>query len=351
MSKYFSREPGELKAYVPGEQPRNVQSLIKLNTNESPFPPAYDVTEAIHQAAQHSNLYCDPTMLAVRDQLSSVYGLSSDYFTVGNGSDELLSFAFLAFCNSHTGAAYADITYGFYSVLSKLYATDTQILPLDESFCINPNDYFGLGRTIFIANPNAPTGIALTLDQIKQILKANPDNVVVIDQAYVDFGAQCCIPLVKEFENLLVINTFSKSRSFAGGRVGFAVAQPALIADLETIRNSINPYNVNSLSQAAAVAILKNNAYYMDHCNTIAQNRTYLTEQLSTLGFHTLPSMTNFIFTKHPDISGKQLYLSLKEKAILVRHFDAPRISDFCRITVGTKQQVDCLLDAIRALI
>jgi len=351
MSKFFSRMQGELQAYVPGEQPRNVQSLIKLNTNESPFAPAPDVTEAIVNAAARSNLYCDPTMLAVREQLCQVYGLPCEYFSLGNGSDELLSFAFLAFCNTRVGVAFADITYGFYSVLSKLYATDTKILPLDKNFCINPSDYCGLGRTIFIANPNAPTGIALSLDQIKQILIANPNNVVVIDQAYVDFGAQCCIPLVKEFDNLLVINTFSKSRSFAGGRVGFAVAQPALIADLETIRNSINPYNVNSLSQAAAVAILKSNDYYMHHCNIIAQNREYLTEQLTLLGFDTLSSKTNFVFTRHPNITGKQLYLSLKDKAILVRHFDAPRIGDFCRITVGTRQQIDCLLDAIRTLI
>ena len=222
---------------------------------------------------------------------------------------------------------------------------------MDEQFCINPDDYKGLGKTLFIANPNAPTGRALTLTQIEQILVSNPDNVVVIDQAYVDFGADCCIPLVQKYDNLLVVNTFSKSRSFAGGRLGFAVAQPALIADLETIRNSINPYNVNALSQAAACAILANNEYYMQNCCIIADNREYLTEQLSLLGFETLPSKTNFVFTKHNNISGVDLYLGLKQKAILVRHFDAPRISDFCRITVGTKAQIDALLDAIKSLI
>lgn len=351
MSRFFSRKPGELQAYVPGEQPRGVQSLIKLNTNESPFPPAPDVAKAIEIAAARANLYCDPTMLATREQLSRVYGLPVDCFTLGNGSDELLSFAFLAFCNQNTGAAFADITYGFYKVLARLYATPTDIIPLDEQFCINPEDYKGLGKTIFIANPNAPTGRTLTLAQIEQILVSNPDNVVVIDQAYVDFGAECCIPLVQKYDNLLVVNTFSKSRSFAGGRVGFAVAQPALIADLETIRNSINPYNVNSLSQAAACAILANNDYYMHNCSSIAQNREYLTEQLSLLGFETLPSKTNFVFTKHNNISGADLYFGLKQKAILVRHFDAPRISDFCRITVGTKQQIDALLNAIKSLI
>jgi len=351
MSKYFSRKPGELQAYVPGEQPRNMQSLIKLNTNESPFPPAENVTEAVLKATNKANLYCDPSMLAVRQQLASVYGLTPDHFTLGNGSDELLSFAFLAFCNATTGAAFADITYGFYSVLSRLYATDTKIVPLDEEYCINPTDYADLGRTVFIANPNAPTGIALTLYQIEQVLISNPDNVVVIDQAYVDFGADCAIPLVEKYENLLVVNTFSKSRSFAGGRVGFAVAQPSLIADLETIRNSINPYNVNALSQVAACAILENNDYYMQNCRIIAQNREYLTAQLSLLGFETLPSKTNFVFTKHPAISGEQLYLGLKEKAILVRYFNAPRISDFCRITIGTKEQMDALLSAIKSLI
>ncbi len=351
MSKFFSREPGELKAYVPGEQPRNVQQLIKLNTNESPFPPAPEVTDAVADAAQKANLYCDPTMLRLREDLASIYGYTPDHFTLGNGSDELLSFAFLAFCNKQIGAAYADITYGFYSVLSRLYATDTKIIPLDSQYCINPNDYAGLGRTIFIANPNAPTGIALTRAQVEQILQANPDNVVVIDQAYVDFGAQCCIPLVEKYDNLLVVNTFSKSRSFAGGRVGFAVAQPALIADLETIRNSINPYNVGSLSQAAAHAILHHNNYYMQNCSVIAQNRAYLTEQLDALGFTTLPSLTNFVFTKHPAISGEQLYLQLKQRAILVRYFDAPRISDFCRITVGTREQADALLEAIRSIL
>ena len=351
MSRFFSRKPDELQAYVPGEQPRGVQSLIKLNTNESPFPPAPDVANAIENAARRANLYCDPTMLTPREQLSRVYGLPVDYFTLGNGSDELLSFAFLAFCNQNTGAAFADITYGFYRVLTRLYTTPTDIIPLDEQFCINPDDYKGLGKTLFIANPNAPTGRALTLTQIEQILVSNPDNVVVIDQAYVDFGADCCIPLVQKYDNLLVVNTFSKSRSFAGGRLGFAVAQPALIADLETIRNSINPYNVNALSQAAACAILANNEYYMQNCCIIADNREYLTEQLSLLGFETLPSKTNFVFTKHNNISGVDLYLGLKQKAILVRHFDAPRISDFCRITVGTKAQIDALLDAIKSLI
>ncbi len=351
MSKYFSRKPGELKAYVPGEQPRNVQSLIKLNTNESPFPPAPEVIDAVADAAKKTNLYCDPTMLALRQDLANIFALTPDHFTLGNGSDELLSFAFLAFCNKEVGVAYADITYGFYSVLSRLYATDTKIIPLDEQYCINPAQYKALGRTIFIANPNAPTGIALTRAQIEQILIANPDNVVVIDQAYVDFGAECCIPLVEKYDNLLVVNTFSKSRSFAGGRVGFAAANPALIADLETIRNSINPYNVGSLSQAAAHAILQHNEYYMQNCATVAQNRAYLTEQLDALGFTTLPSATNFVFTKHPAISGEQLYLQLKQRAILVRYFDAPRISDFCRITVGTMQQVDALLDAIRSIL
>ncbi len=351
MSKYFSRKPGELKAYVPGEQPRNVQSLIKLNTNESPFPPAPEVIDAVANAAQKTNLYCDPTMMTLREDLAAVYGLTPDHFTLGNGSDEILSFAFLAFCNAQVGAAFADITYGFYSVLSRLYSTDVKIIPLDEQFCINPREYKRLGRTIFIANPNAPTGIALTRAQVEQILQTNPDNVVVIDQAYVDFGAECCIPLVDKYDNLLVVNTFSKSRSFAGGRVGFAVANPTLIADLETIRNSINPYNVGSLSQAAAHAILQNNAYYMQNCDTVAQNRAYLTEQLDALGFITLPSATNFVFTKHPAISGEQLYLQLKQRAILVRHFNADRISDFCSITVGTREQVNALIDAIRAII
>lgn len=351
MSQYFSRKPGELQAYVPGEQPRDMQSLIKLNTNESPYPPAPEVTDAICQAAQRTNLYCDPTMMTVRRDLAQLYGLSPNHFTLGNGSDELLSFAFLAFCSAQIGVAYADVTYGFYSVLSRLYATDTKIIPLDDQFRIDPRDYEGLGRTIFIANPNAPSGIALTKGQIEQILRANPNNVVVIDQAYVDFGAECCISLVPEYDNLLVINTFSKSRSFAGGRVGFAVAQPTLIADLETIRNSINPYNVNSLSQTAAHAILQNNDYYMNNCKTIAQNRDVLIHELSALGFETLPSATNFVFTKHPGIEGKQLYLALKEKAILVRHFDAPRIKDYCRITIGTKQQCDALLCAIRTML
>ena len=351
MSKYFSRKPGELKAYVPGEQPRNIQSLIKLNTNESPFPPAPEVIEAVANAAKMTNLYCDPTMLALRNDLAAVYGLTPDHFMLANGSDEVLSFAFLAFCNREIGAAFADITYGFYSVLSRLYATDVQIIPLNEDFSIDPAQYFGLGRTIFIANPNAPTGMMLSRAQIEEILQANPDNVVVIDQAYVDFGAECCIPLIEKYDNLLVVNTFSKSRSFAGGRVGFAAGNPALIADLETIRNSINPYNVNSLSQAAAHAILQNNAYYMHNCAIIAHNRDYLIDQLNALGFVTLSSATNFVFTKHPAITGEQMYLKLKERAILVRNFGDDRIKDYCRITVGTREQVDALLDAIRSII
>ena len=257
----------------------------------------------------------------------------------------------MAYCDKDTGAAFPDISYGFYKVFGMLHGIDYLEIPLEADFSIDIKKYFGLGRTVFIANPNAPTGLALTLSDIEEILKHNKDNVVVIDEAYVDFGTESAAALIGKYDNLLVTQTFSKSRSLAGARVGFAMGSKALIADLDKIRNSTNPYNVNSMSLEAGSAAVDDNAYYMSNCQKVMTTRKYMSDGLKALGFELTDSKANFVFAKHGKIGGKELYLKLREKGILVRHFDAPRISEYNRITVGTDAEAEALLLACREIL
>ena len=268
---------------------------------------------------------------------------------VTNGSDEVLSFAFMAYGDD--GVAYPDITYGFYRVFADLYNLDAKEIPLQEDFTINPEDYKGIGRTIFIANPNAPTGIALTRAQVEEILMANPDHVVVVDEAYVDFGGESCIPLTQKYDNLLVTGTFSKSRSMAGARLGFGIACPALIADLETLRYSTNPYNINRLTMAAGLGQLADEEETRRNCREIMANRAFTTAALEALGFAVIPSRANFVFATHPAIPGKALYENLKERGVLVRHFDTPRLTAYNRITIGSREQMETLLSTIQSIL
>ena len=350
MSRFFSGRFDALEPYTPGEQPRDMR-YVKLNTNESPFPPSAKAAEAAAKEAERLQLYSDPTCTALTEKLAEVYGVGTDEILFTNGSDELLYFAFLAFCDEGRGAAFPDVTYGFYPVYAEVTRVPYTEIPLREDFTIGVEDYLGLGKTIFIANPNAPTGIALGREQIARIAAGNPDSVVVIDEAYVDFGAESCVPLVREYDNLLVAQTFSKSRSMAGARLGFGIGNPALIRDLNTLKYSTNPYNINRMTMAAGVGALSDEAYTRRNCLTIRENRAFAAAELEKLGFTVLPSLANFLFAKHPAIDGGELYRELKARGVLVRHFTKPSISDYNRITIGTREQMQILLDRIAEIL
>lgn len=350
MSRFLSETHAKLTPYVPGEQPRDMQ-YIKLNTNESPFPPSETAIKNMAECASKLNLYSDPTCKALTEAVASLYNVKPSNVIMTNGSDEILNFAFMAFCDTAHGAAFADITYGFYPVFAALYNIPAEIIPLREDFSLDVDKFKGIGKTIFIANPNAPTGLYLDNNVIEDILKANPDNIVVIDEAYIDFGGETCIPLIDKYDNLLVTQTFSKSRSLAGGRLGFGIASEAVIRDLNTMRNSTNPYNVNSMTIAAGLGALADDAYTRRNCKTIIENREYLTEKLKMLGFTVIDSKTNFVFAKSDKIDGESLYLKLKEKGVLVRHFSKQRIKDYNRITIGTREQCDILLAKISEIL
>ena len=342
MSRFFSSKYDKLEPYTPGEQPKDLQ-YNKLNTNESPFPPLQAVKDAV-AASRSLQLYSDPTCSDLLSKLAEVYGVGKDQVIAANGSDESLYFSFLAFCGQDCGAAFPDITYGFYPVFAEFTGTPYTEIPLKSDFTIDINDYIGINKTIFIANPNAPTGISLPVDEIEKIVKSNPDNVVIIDEAYVDFGGTTCLPLINKYDNLLVVRTFSKSRSLAGARLGFAFGNAALINDLNTIRYSTNPYNINTMTMAAGIASLENEDYTKNNCLAIIENRDYTVKELKNLGFEVLESKANFIFAKHPDLDGGWLYDELKRRGILVRHFTKERICQFNRITIGSREQMQALI-------
>lgn len=350
MSRFFSGKYNKLVPYTPGEQPRDMK-YVKLNTNESPFPPSGKAIEYALEASKKLELYSDPECRALREKLAAYYGVDFDETIVTNGSDEVLNFAFMAFCDSDHSAAFPDITYGFYPVFAELNGIPYNEIPLRDDFTVDVNDYIGIGKTIFIANPNAPTGICLSTDEIRRILESNPDNVVVIDEAYVDFGGESCIPLIHEYDNLLVTQTFSKSRSMAGARLGFGIGSKALIADLHTIRYSTNPYNVNSMTLAAGLGMLEDDDYVRSNCNTVMKNRDYTVCELKKLGFEMTDSKSNFVFAKHPSVSGKDIYLKLKEKGVLVRHFDKQRLTEYNRITIGSREQMETLVEKIKEIL
>ena len=350
MSRFFSSNYSSLTPYTPGEQPQDMQ-YVKLNTNESPFPPSPFAQRLARDAAGDLQLYSDPTCHILVETAAKTWDLDPEEILFSNGSDELLYFAFLAFCDAEKPAVFPDITYGFYPVFAALAGIKYTEIPLDEDYRIRIPDYLNTGKTIFIANPNAPTGIALTSAEIEQILVSNPDTVVCVDEAYVDFGAESVVPLIRQYKNLLVIGTFSKSRSLAGGRLGFAVADRELIRDLNTIKYSFNPYNVNRMTIAAGVGALLDNEYFERNCRITRENRAYLVDSLEKLGFRTLPSSANFIFTTNSRISGQSLYEKLKEKGVLVRHFTKKRLDDYVRITVGSREQLDILLEKISEIL
>ncbi|NLH02284.1 MAG: histidinol-phosphate transaminase [Clostridiales bacterium] len=351
MSRFLSSRFSGLKAYVPGEQPKDT-AYIKLNTNESPYPPAPQVIEAISRGEiEKLRLYGDPECTELRKTLAEYCSVTPEHLMMGNGSDEILSFVFMAYCDKNTGVSYPDISYGFYSVYADLYGISSEEIPLKENFAIDPEDYRNRGRTIVLANPNAPTGLCLTVEDIEKIVASNPDNVVIIDEAYIDFGGQSCIPLVRKYDNLLVVQTYSKSRSLAGARLGYAVGNPALIHDLNRLRFSVNPYNVSRLTMLAGKAAIEAQPYYDNKNAEIILTREYASAKLKELGFLLTDSRANFILAKYPGMGGSALYEGLKARGILVRHFNKPRISDFVRITIGTKEQMDAMILSLEEML
>ena len=350
MSRFFSEKLSALTPYTPGEQPKE-RKYIKLNTNESPFPPSEKAIAMAAEAAKSLQLYSDPEQRVLTTAVAENLGVNYEEVLLTNGSDEILNFAFMAFCDKDHPAVFADLTYGFYKVFAQLNGVPYEEIPLKEDFSINVEDYIGINKTVFIANPNAPTGILLSVDDIERIVKSNPDNVVVIDEAYIDFGGESCLPLIKKYDNLLVTRTFSKSRSMAGARLGFGVGCPSLIADLNTIKYSTNPYNVNSMTAAAGIGTMADEEYTLRNCKTVMENRRYVSEELKALGFEMTESMTNFIFAKHPRVSGESVYKGLRERGILVRHFTSPRICEYNRITVGSMDEMRALVAAVKEIL
>lgn len=338
MSSYLSDRYIGFNAYTPGEQPQDRQ-YIKLNTNESPFPPSPFAQRLARMEAGDLQLYSDPTVKKLVNAACEKFSINEDEIIFTNGSDEVLSFIFLAYCDKFTGAAFPDVTYGFYSVLSDLYGIDHKDIPLNDDFTINSSDYLNSDRTVFIANPNAQTGIYLDNSEIEKIVKSSR-GIVVVDEAYIDFGNESAYPLTKKYDNLIVVRTFSKSRSLAGGRLGFAIADKKIIEDLNMIRYSLNPYNVNKMTMMAGVGALIDEDYFNKNCKAVIKTREFLISELRSLGFTVTDSKANFVLAKHGDISGEDLYLKLKDKGILVRHFSDERISDYVRITVGSDEQI-----------
>ena len=347
MSRYLTPTLAGLSPYTPGEQPQD-QQYIKLNTNESPYPPSPAAVAAVNAAAvEKLRLYSDPACAQLLAAAAEYHGLSPDEIMPGNGSDENLFFALRAFCDEQHPLAYADVTYGCYSVWCNLMHIPSHILPLEEDFSIDPAKYYGLNETIVIANPNAPTGLALPRSAIEGILKANPNNVVIVDEAYVDFGGESCVPLIHQYDNLLVVQTFSKSRQLAGARLGLAMGNAALIADLNRVKFSLNPYNINRLTLKAGEAALKDTAYFDATRQKIMDTRAWTAKELANRGFSLTDSRSNFLFARTDRMEGGALYRALKEKGILVRHFDSPRIADYLRITIGTQAQMEALIKAL----
>ena len=349
MSRFLDARYQALQAYTPGEQPRDMV-YIKLNTNESPYPPAPSVVEAITAGeVELLRLYSDPTGKELKEKLAQLYGVQPDMVFLSNGSDEVLNFAFMAFGGD--GVAFPDITYGFYEVFGDLYGISYEKIPLKEDFSIDHTDFCGKEKMVVIANPNAPTGLSLPLGQVERIVASNPDHLVLVDEAYVDFGGESALPLIGKYDNLLITRTFSKSRCLAGGRLGYAFGNPEIIADLEKIKFSTNPYNLDRLTLRLGVATVEAEDYYREACEKIQKTRAWTTAQLESLGFQVLPSLTNFVFAKTDKMDGQALYLALKQRGILVRHFTNPRICQFNRITIGTLEQMQALIAAIQEIL
>ena len=351
MSRYWSAVVGKLTPYVPGEQPR-LPNLVKLNTNENPYGPSPKVLEALRAETGDSlRLYPDPNADRLKEAVAAYCGVTPKQVFVGNGSDEVLAHVFLGLLKHDKPVLFPDITYSFYPVYCGLYDVAFETVPLTEAFAIRPADYARPNGGIVFPNPNAPTGRALSLAGIEQMLAANPDSVVVVDEAYVDFGGESAIPLVAKYPNLLVVQTLSKSRSLAGLRVGFAVGHEDLIEALERVKNSFNSYPLDRLAIAGAVAAMEDRDHFEQTRQAVIRSREALVQELAALGFDVLPSAANFIFARHPQRDAGELAAALRARSIIVRHFRQPRIEQFLRITVGTDAQCQALVSALREIL
>ena len=351
MSRYWSELARALSPYVPGEQPR-IPGLVKLNTNENPFGPSPKAIEAVRAAADDAlRLYPDPQSTRLREVLADYHHVAPDQVFVGNGSDEVLAHAFAGLLKQPRPVLFPDVTYSFYPVYCRLFGIEHIAVPLDARMRVRIDDYDDRGGAVVLANPNAPTGISLSRAEIEQLAARRADASVVIDEAYVDFGAETAIPLIGDHPNLLVVQTMSKSRALAGLRVGYAVGDAGLIEALTRVKDSFNSYPLGRLAQAGAIAALKDEAYFQETRLAIVRNRERLTASLVRLGFDVLPSSANFVFARHPGRAGSALAAALRERAVLVRHFSGPRVADFLRITVGSEAELDRLSAALNEIL
>jgi len=354
MSRFWSPVVQTLTPYVPGEQPQ-MQRLVKLNTNESPYGPSPKALAAINsQTNDDLRLYPDPEGATLKQAIAKLHGLNPNQVFLGNGSDEVLAHVFVGLLKQNKPVYFPDITYSFYPVYCKLFGIEYQTIPLGNNFEINTSDFSKPNGGVIFPNPNAPTGRSIARSEIEKLLAKNKDSVVVIDEAYVDYGTESCVPLLRGSqcpENLLVVHTLSKSRALAGLRVGFALGHPTLIEGLERVKNSFNSYPLGRLAQAGAIVAIEDQAHLEATSAKVIQTRTKLVEQLHALGFDTLPSTANFIFTRHPKHSGAKMYQALRDRGIIVRHFKSARIEEFLRITIGTDEQSGELIAALKEIL
>ncbi|MEE4279037.1 MAG: histidinol-phosphate transaminase [Halieaceae bacterium] len=352
MSRRFWSEPvHQLKPYVPGEQPRR-QQLIKLNTNESPYPPSPGVLQAL-QAIEGGDLmrYPDPTASELRETIADRFALDSEQVFVGNGSDEVLAHVFFALLNQPRDLLFPDICYGFYPVWAQLYGIRHREVPLREDFSIHADDYDPAAASVILPNPNAPTGLLLSLAELRVFLDASRDRLLVVDEAYVDFGGQSAATLLREYDNLLVVQTLSKSRALAGLRVGFALGSKELIEALLRVKDSFNSYPLDVVAQRAASAALRDEDWYREHNDRVIASREYLAAALARMDFEVLPSAANFLFVRHRRQPGRWLFDELRERGILVRRWDKARIDDYLRISIGTQEQVERVVAAFEEIL
>lgn len=350
MSKFLHSKFNSLTPYDTSEEIAATTCRIRLNTNESPFMPSPKAIDYAHNAARGLNFYSDPECSLLASKISAVLNVKPSEIVFGNGSDEILNFIFMAFCEN--GAAFPNITYSFYKILADFHGVDYITIPLRD-FKISPDDYHNLhGRTIFIANPNAPTGLALNPNEIEFIITANPESLIVIDEAYVDFGAISAVDFIHHFNNVIVTRTFSKSRSMAGARLGFCVTCEELAKDLRDVKNTITPYNINAMTQAAGLGSLEDEDYTQRNINLIREAREFTKLELRKMGFEVLESHTNFLFARHEKLSGITIYNELRQRGIIIRHFsNPPEIVDFNRITIGTAEQMRTMLENVREIV
>lgn len=351
MSKYWSKLAASLEPYVPGEQPKD-RKYIKLNTNENPYPPSAKVIEAIKNNVDETlKLYPDPNGDELKKTLANYFGLKKEQVFVGNGSDEVLAFSFMAFFDPNEPILFPDITYSFYPVYANVFKIDYELVPLNEDFTLPVEKLFNADGGVIIPNPNAPTGNYVSLQHIEEILNHNKDKVVIIDEAYVDFGGESAVKLVDKYPNLLVIQTLSKSRSLAGLRVGFAFGHEDLINGLNSVKNSVNSYTLDKLALVGAVEAIKDDEYFQYTRNRVINTRDRVTTELEKLGFNVIPSKSNFVFISHPSIKAEDIFIKLKEESILVRYFRQPRIDNFLRVSIGNDEEMDAFIKAVNKIV